>query len=525
MGKYDFDLELVGQNSLLLILEQIRKGSTVLEFGPANGRLTKYLNQSLQCRMYLVEIDEDAGKEALQYAEDLVVGDAEAYEWVERYQDIRFDYLIFADILEHLRDPQRVLATAKRLLKEDGSILLSAPNLAHNAVMINLLNNNFEYQKTGLLDNTHIHFFTINSLEHMLEEAGMYPVKRFATYCKTSDCEIAAAADALEPAISREFWNNRPYGEVYQFIYEAKKNREFATETENYIRTSVSASYLQVFLNFPDSISEEMSIKRTLGQYEGKNVFEIRFPEPQKQVRLDPMNCCGIVNLCAVTGISDGREAAMTMIGSNAEFQLDQYFFFANEDPQFYYAAQNGESIEGLHVEAEYMELGSRNVERILGMVKEYAQRERENAQILEEKIKSQTEELDKLSVQKENWEKAYTTKSQSEENDLEMSIKIAEIQKDCNARIRKEKLEFQKMEALYQERIEQLETEHYMASNGTNEIEERIKSQEQYIGSLKELLVEKDRIIQNQDKEIQGFFHSKTWKINRIVTKILHLK
>ena len=63
------------------------------------------------------------------------------------------------------------------------------------------------------------------------------------------------------------------------------------------------------------------------------------------------------------------------------------------------------------------------------------------------------------------------------------------------------------------------------MASNGTNEIEERIKSQEQYIGSLKELLVEKDRIIQNQDKEIQGFFHSKTWKINRIVTNILHLK
>ena len=106
----------------------------------------------------------------------------------------------------------------------------------------------------------------------------------------------------------------------------------------------------------------------------------------------------------------------------------------------------------------------------------------------MEEKIKSQTEELDKLSVQKENWEKAYTTKSQSEENDLEMSIKIAEIQKDCNARIRKEKLEFQKMEALYQERIEQLETEHYMGSNGTNEIEERIKSQEQYIGSLKEL-------------------------------------
>ena len=93
--KYNFDLELVNNNSLLLMLEQIKRNSVILEFGPANGRLTKYLKQQLNCDVYLAEIDEEAGKEALQYGKDLVVGDVENMEWFDRYGDLRFDYILF----------------------------------------------------------------------------------------------------------------------------------------------------------------------------------------------------------------------------------------------------------------------------------------------------------------------------------------------------------------------------------------------------------------------------------------------
>ena len=143
--KYDFDLDLTNSNSLLLILEQIRRGSVVLEFGPANGRMTKYLKQELDCDVYLAEIDEEAGKQALLYGKDLVIGDVENFEWFERYRDIKFDYIVFADVLEHLRDPKTVLDRCKLLLKHEGSVLLSVPNLAHNSVLINLMNNEFEY--------------------------------------------------------------------------------------------------------------------------------------------------------------------------------------------------------------------------------------------------------------------------------------------------------------------------------------------------------------------------------------------
>ena len=215
--KYDFDLELVNNNSLLLILQQIKKGSVVLEFGPANGRLTKYLKNELHCEVYLAELDEEAGREALQYGKDLVVGDVENYEWFEKYHEIRFDYILFADILEHLREPKDVLAKSKLLLKQNGSILLSVPNMAHNSVLINLMKNELTYTSVGLLDNTHIHFFTYHSLEQMIKDCDLYPCKKMGTYCEVGKNEIINSIYDV-PGISPEYWYSRKYGEVYQFV-------------------------------------------------------------------------------------------------------------------------------------------------------------------------------------------------------------------------------------------------------------------------------------------------------------------
>ena len=62
-SKYDFDLDMNNTNSLSIMINQIKRGSKVLEFGPANGRMTRYLKEMLDCKVYLVEIDEKAGKE------------------------------------------------------------------------------------------------------------------------------------------------------------------------------------------------------------------------------------------------------------------------------------------------------------------------------------------------------------------------------------------------------------------------------------------------------------------------------
>ncbi len=154
MSKYDFELDLEHENSLSLIIDMIRPNSEILEFGPANGRLTKYLKDRMHCKIDIVEIDEEAGKEASKYSRRSflgeVMGDIEKFEWLKSINNIKYDYIVFADVLEHLRNPKTVLENCREVLKEDGDIIISVPNIAHNSVIIDLINDEFKYNEIGL---------------------------------------------------------------------------------------------------------------------------------------------------------------------------------------------------------------------------------------------------------------------------------------------------------------------------------------------------------------------------------------
>ena len=84
----------------------------------------------------------------------------------------KFDYIIFGDVLEHLRDPQGIVRFCRELLTEPGYILTSIPNLMHVSVMEQLLHGRFIYQDEGLLDRSHIHLFTCYEIQKMFLEEG-----------------------------------------------------------------------------------------------------------------------------------------------------------------------------------------------------------------------------------------------------------------------------------------------------------------------------------------------------------------
>jgi len=174
--QYDAPLSTDDNSSDKKILQHVQPYSTVLEFGPAYGRMTKYMKEILNCKIYIVEIDKDAYEKAIEYASGGVCGNIIDLSWLKEFKGIYFDHIIFADVLEHLLDPCKILNETLSLLKDDGSVLLSVPNIAHSAVIINLIKNNFNYTNTGLLDKTHIRFFTYNSLLEMLETCFLVPV-------------------------------------------------------------------------------------------------------------------------------------------------------------------------------------------------------------------------------------------------------------------------------------------------------------------------------------------------------------
>lgn len=353
MMKYEFELELINNNCLSWIIEQLTSNSVVLEFGPATGRLTRYMKEQLNCKVYLVELDEEAGKKALQYGEDLVIGDIEDYVWLERYQDIRFDFIIFADVLEHLRNPEKVLVRAKHLLKPEGTILLSVPNFAHNSVLINLLNNEFEYTSTGLLDNTHIHMFTKKSLENMLQRADLHVTKRIGTYSKVGTNEILNSIEDV-PEIDKSYWLTRDYGEIYQFVYAVKKSMEYVTEECNELLKQNRNYYAQLFTG-GGGPKEDNSVKVYIENMKELQRLVFHNVEHGTTLRFDPLNAACIVTIEKVIARTADGSRELNVVGTNAEFAKGTLFVFSTSDPIVELGVDFEDKIETLEITARIL--------------------------------------------------------------------------------------------------------------------------------------------------------------------------
>lgn len=169
---YDIIDELEVSDSCLCFLTPNAK---VLEFGSATGYATRYMTEKFNCEVTCIEINPQMAEIGRSFSKKMIVADIETDEW-EKELESKFDYIIFADVLEHLRNPKLTISKAKQFLKENGYILTSIPNIGHNAIIMNLRNGIFNYTEVGLLDNTHIHFLTRKSISEMFESNDLYCV-------------------------------------------------------------------------------------------------------------------------------------------------------------------------------------------------------------------------------------------------------------------------------------------------------------------------------------------------------------
>lgn len=339
--KYNLDLVMEEENSLTKIIREIKPNSCVLEFGPANGRMTRYLKEVKHCDVYIVEIDEEAAKDAMQYAVDSIIDDIENYDWINKWKDISFDYITFADVLEHLLNPQQVLSRTKALLKEDGEVLFSVPNVAHNSILINLYNNIFNYTPLGLLDNTHIHLFAYNTLKEFCSYAGYTPVIEDAVYSQVGENEVTARYEDIAEDIASRI-KRRKFGHVYQFVFTLMKNEYVKfnpVAVSNRIVTYIPTNKLQVFLDRGNSWCEENCITQPLTP-QGEKHFEINLKGQDniRSIRIDPVDTCGIIELNRLAlEYEDGsvEEISVESVTSNAACNIEQLFIFETSDPQF----------------------------------------------------------------------------------------------------------------------------------------------------------------------------------------------
>jgi methionine biosynthesis protein MetW len=163
-----------------LILEAVPPGSRVLDVGCATGYMARLLGER-GCTVIGVESQAEAAAQARDSCETVIEGDIEDPA-TRRVLPAPFEVVIFADVLEHLRDPWETLAFARALLADGGRALVSVPNIGHWTARRALVRGRFRYAEHGLFDRTHLRFFTRESASELARRAGFEVAEeRFAT--------------------------------------------------------------------------------------------------------------------------------------------------------------------------------------------------------------------------------------------------------------------------------------------------------------------------------------------------------
>lgn len=145
------------------------EGKVVLDLGCNKGHLSDISPLNIYYGV-------DANKDDLSVARTKYkrVYDLDLNKYQDFHENLKFDTLVFLDILEHLVSPEAVLGFfVDNYLKDGGEVILSLPNIAHITTRINLLLGNFTYTESGILDRSHLHLYTEKTAKELIKNAGL----------------------------------------------------------------------------------------------------------------------------------------------------------------------------------------------------------------------------------------------------------------------------------------------------------------------------------------------------------------
>jgi GT2 family glycosyltransferase/glycosyltransferase involved in cell wall biosynthesis/SAM-dependent methyltransferase len=217
---YNYQFDPDGNSTAARVVRNVGHEKYVLELGCAYGVMSKVLVEYSNCRIFGVEFDEKSAEHARPYCSDLKIQDIENANWDEVFEDKRFDVILAADVLEHLRDPQKCLVSLRKFLSPGGYLVLSLPNVAHNGIISELLSEDFRYRKTGLLDATHLRFWGAEGVKRLLSDSGFVISKLEMMRVEPEQSEFADTWASL-PKWMTIALRSRPEGNVYQYIVKA----------------------------------------------------------------------------------------------------------------------------------------------------------------------------------------------------------------------------------------------------------------------------------------------------------------
>jgi len=205
------------RNSPLYQISQIiPNGAKILDIGAGNGILS-YLLQKRISNLIIdgIEPDSYASKLAKKYYRNFYTGYAQNFLDVIAQEN--YDFIILADVIEHIANPLELLKKLALIIPLKTKIILSLPNIAFGAIKLALLNGNFDYTDSGIIERTHLRFFTLKTLETLISNSGLNIEKIIFLQRSIFKSEIKLENLKINPFLFRKV-NKDPLSFTYQFL-------------------------------------------------------------------------------------------------------------------------------------------------------------------------------------------------------------------------------------------------------------------------------------------------------------------
>lgn len=195
------------------VLKRTKPGDHILDAGTSTGYLARRLVAEGR-RVDGAELDPAAADIARQVCDFVWVGDLSRLDPDELPR--HYDVVLFADTLEHLPDPPAVLRRLRSRLAPGGQLVVSLPNVANWAVRLGLLAGRFRYTERGILDRTHLRFYTRKTAVEMIEEGG------FRVTGVTGSIPVPLVTSPVACRLAHWIGNLRPSLFAYTFVITAE---------------------------------------------------------------------------------------------------------------------------------------------------------------------------------------------------------------------------------------------------------------------------------------------------------------
>ena len=192
-------------------------GCRILDVGCGEGALAMSLKQAGADYVAGVELESSAAAKARTRLDALVQGSI--LDDSLPFREGEFDYVICADVLEHLPDPDRAIGRLMPLLSTEGRFVISVPNTRFYTVLLRLAFDRWAYTEHGIRDATHLRVFTRHSLVRMLQRHGLEVESLTRNYRLFEDQTSIGRAGALATRVARRTIAPHMFPDLMAFQY------------------------------------------------------------------------------------------------------------------------------------------------------------------------------------------------------------------------------------------------------------------------------------------------------------------